>query len=317
MRIITSPWRGPFQKLVGEARTELLVVAPYYSTEPVLDLLKRSKGRTKLFLLKLNEQSVRSGVQSVAALEAICQDKDSQVKVVKNLHAKFIVADRKRAIVTSANLTAGGLDKNVEVGTQFDDADAVKALTRHFDQLWTKAAWLSDEKIAEYAALPVNQAQGLGGKSEGPRVTPGKLSQHPPKAGAPTAGWILVHSQEEYPNDDWETPEQQLEEDEDAANVDYVEWSWTSPKMNSKPDPRRVLLAWKGSVFADAVATVNSGPKAEENYGTPYYFVLTDFRWARPKVSFQQLPLGTRREDHRGLIRLDEKILAAYDKRQE
>ena len=59
MRIVTSPWRIEFNAFVGAARNTLRVVAPFYSSEPVTELLRRCKGRKKFFLLALEEQAVK------------------------------------------------------------------------------------------------------------------------------------------------------------------------------------------------------------------------------------------------------------------
>jgi phosphatidylserine/phosphatidylglycerophosphate/cardiolipin synthase-like enzyme len=50
------------------------------------------------------------------------------------MHAKCLVADRSRAIVSSANLTDYALEANMELGLLVERAVAVR-LAEHFDQL--------------------------------------------------------------------------------------------------------------------------------------------------------------------------------------
>jgi phosphatidylserine/phosphatidylglycerophosphate/cardiolipin synthase-like enzyme len=52
----------------------------------------------------------------------------------RKLHAKVIVADRRDALVTSANLTKAGLIENLEMGLRIQGPMA-KAIVRHFDLL--------------------------------------------------------------------------------------------------------------------------------------------------------------------------------------
>ena len=52
----------------------------------------------------------------------------------RKLHAKVIVADRRDALVTSANLTHAGLLENLEMGFRVQGAMA-GAVVRHFDLL--------------------------------------------------------------------------------------------------------------------------------------------------------------------------------------
>lgn len=135
MQIVNSPWRIEFNAVVGGAKNTLRVVAPFYSSEPVIELLKRCKGRKKYFLFALEEKAVKGNFQSISAIRAILKDSKAEVRFIRNLHAKFVVADEQTAIVTSANLTGGGLDKNIEMGVRFDDRAAVKRLVQRFN-LW-------------------------------------------------------------------------------------------------------------------------------------------------------------------------------------
>ena len=52
----------------------------------------------------------------------------------RKLHAKVIVADRRDALVTSANLTHAGLLENLEMGLRIQGVTA-GTLVRHFDLL--------------------------------------------------------------------------------------------------------------------------------------------------------------------------------------
>jgi cardiolipin synthase len=54
------------------------------------------------------------------------------------LHAKVIVADRRDALVTSANLTTHAMDRNMEMGVRVLGAPA-SAIANHFDRLIAQA----------------------------------------------------------------------------------------------------------------------------------------------------------------------------------
>ncbi len=312
MQIITSPWRDEFNEFVGTARNTLRLAAPYYSFETVSQLLRRTKGREKFFLLALEEQAVRGNFQSISAIRAILEDAKSEARFIRNLHAKFVVADERAAIVTSANLTGGGLDKNVEVGVRFTATAEVSSLVHHFDALWAKAATITAGELDDYDALPRQKSKGSKrGKAYGPNVRFGKLPRHPTAPGTPALGWIIVHSEKAYKRDGfWKSPMHQLKKQWRSKTLE-LDWGWTNPKMKENSSPRRVLLAWKGEVFGHAIATIKKASEEEIDEGSQFFFVLTEFQWAK-HVSFKKLPLGRRRRHHRGLIRLDERILAAY-----
>lgn len=312
MQLVTSPWRIEFNAFVGGVQNTLRVVAPFYSSEPVIELLKRCKGRKKYFLLALEEQAAKGNFQSISAIRAILKDPKAEVRFIRNLHAKFVVADEQTAIVTSANLTGGGLDNNIEMGVRFDDLAAVKRLVHHFDALWAKAATITTKELDYYDALPREKGKdSKRGKAHGPKVRFGKLPKRPPAPGTPALGWIVVHSEAAYKReDDWESPIEQLKE-EWSPKEGVLEWGWTSPKMKENSTPRCVLLAWKGEVFGHAIATIRDASEEEIDEGSEFFFVLTKFQRAK-SVPFKKLPLGRRRRHHRGLIRLDDKILATY-----
>lgn len=198
------------------------------------------------------------------------------------------------------------------MGIRFDDLAGVKCLVHHFDALWAKAATITAKELDYYDALPRKKGKGSKrGKAHGPKVRLGKLPKRPPAPGTPALGWIVVHSEDAYKREGvWESPIQQLEEIW-SPKEGVLDWGWTSPKMKENSTPRRVLLAWKGEVFGHAIATIRGASKEEIDDGSQFFFVLTKFQWAK-RVSFEKLPLGHRRRHHRGLIRLDEKILEAY-----
>lgn len=317
MRIITSPWRTEFNTLVGTAKNYLRVVAPFYTDEPVAEILRRGKSSRKYFLFALNAEGVSGSSQSVSAIRAIKKATNAEVRFIRGLHAKFIIADERAAIVTSANLTHGGLEKNFEMGVRFEDPKAVKTLARHFDALWSKAQPITESELADFDAVRRKEnGRVKGPKDFGTHVRLGKLPKRPPAPDTPVPGWILVHSEQAYQADpNWESPIEQLENCWEEREGE-LSWSWTSPKLKGSAVPRRLLFAWRGEVFGHATATVEEASPADKKKGYPYFFILTDLKWAKPYVSFYDLPLGRRRRHHRGLIRLDERILAAYEKKQ-
>jgi phosphatidylserine/phosphatidylglycerophosphate/cardiolipin synthase-like enzyme len=56
--------------------------------------------------------------------------------LVALLHAKIYMADRKEAIVTSANLTKGGTEANYEGGIWVKDPVVLKEICRFVDDIY-------------------------------------------------------------------------------------------------------------------------------------------------------------------------------------
>ncbi len=53
-----------------------------------------------------------------------------------SLHAKFVIADGERALVTSANLTGRAITRNIEVGCLISDAEIIQRLTSFYETIW-------------------------------------------------------------------------------------------------------------------------------------------------------------------------------------
>ena len=55
---------------------------------------------------------------------------------VPPLHAKIYMIDRKEAIVTSANLSQGGIDDNYEAGVWLNDPQVLSDICAYIDGLY-------------------------------------------------------------------------------------------------------------------------------------------------------------------------------------
>jgi phosphatidylserine/phosphatidylglycerophosphate/cardiolipin synthase-like enzyme len=146
-------------EIIAIAEKELLIVGYWLvtSTEQIKDLLdllidKARSGVQVRFVFDSGEKS--SGPDNFSALDQRWpSDLESAKREVyrwserlatatsmsghqydRKLHAKVIVADRRDALVTSANLTKAGLLENLEMGLRIQGPMA-GALVRHFDLL--------------------------------------------------------------------------------------------------------------------------------------------------------------------------------------
>ena len=116
--------------LINFAEEELLVVGPYWSEEGVTELRSRIEVGKKTGLLatvftaaNLNESNI-TGLNSFVRI--LTNDLGAQVRVLAPqrlergyhplVHAKVVVADRKRAYVGSANFSQNGLANSIEMG---------------------------------------------------------------------------------------------------------------------------------------------------------------------------------------------------------
>ncbi len=123
IKLLVSPWESAFYDLVEEANEQLLIASPYISSYPLHETAKiierKSLTRTpKVHIItNLAPDSLLSGSLDISALLNFVQTiRESVITYLPSLHAKVYIADHKVAVITSANLTSGGLTGNREYG---------------------------------------------------------------------------------------------------------------------------------------------------------------------------------------------------------
>ena len=131
---IKSPWGETFDEFASSIQDAAIIAAPFISREPVERLaarLRRPESVKLDLLTNLDGASLIDGLVDAAALARLCERvPGAAVRHLRFLHAKAYVADGRAAIVTSANLTNGGLRRNYELGIFTDDPQEVRDISR-------------------------------------------------------------------------------------------------------------------------------------------------------------------------------------------
>ena len=130
--LVKSPWVDQFDDLVSRTKSSLLVCSPYVGRGPC-DRLAAAFRRpgidppvSLLLLTDLSRDNMLSGATDVVAIASLVQSlPQTVVRVLPRLHAKVYVSDDREAVVTSGNLTEGGLRRNFEYGVRIDDSALV------------------------------------------------------------------------------------------------------------------------------------------------------------------------------------------------
>ncbi len=90
-----------------------------------------------------------SGVSDIDSLRYLI-GVGGQVRGIRGLHAKLYLFGESRAVITSANLTSGGLLKNHEFGIVAEDQAAVKICLAYFEELWKLGKPLQPDQVDEW-----------------------------------------------------------------------------------------------------------------------------------------------------------------------
>ena len=131
MQSIKYPWVDTFDQFAGSIRESAIIATPFITREPVERLVAKLRSRRRSIqinlLTNLSPNSLIDGSLDGRAITWLCERvPGTTVRHLRNLHAKAYVADEHMAIVTSANLTTGGLYRNCELGVAITASEAVK-----------------------------------------------------------------------------------------------------------------------------------------------------------------------------------------------
>ena len=163
MEPITSPWGATFDRFADSIRESTIIAAPYITNEPVQRLVSRlGTRRTSIcvdVLTNLHPDNLIDGSLDAGSLVWLCEQVPATtVSHLRYLHAKAYVADDHTAIVTSANLTNGGLWRNHELGVTIADTERVRNIAGELRQYAALGVPMSCDSLADLESM-ANEAR--------------------------------------------------------------------------------------------------------------------------------------------------------------
>ena len=127
--------------MLEEATQDLLLVAPYVksaASDQLLELFQRRRIQATIkvgLITSIRADSIIAGTLDVDALVRLADHLPHfTLTHLPSLHAKVYIADDRAAVVTSGNLTDGGLHNNIEYGTHFIDQGVVREIRQDFER---------------------------------------------------------------------------------------------------------------------------------------------------------------------------------------
>lgn len=162
--LLSGSWDSQFADLLGSAEKFLLLASPFITrrvTGWAGNCLSKNTCCAQLRIVCLTNLKIDSVLSGSLELEGIIEMGRAfpgfSVVHMPSLHAKVFIADNKRAIITSGNLTDGGLRNNCEYGASIRTPRLVKEVRHDFEGFAHLGAQLSIEEIEEFSA----ELQGL------------------------------------------------------------------------------------------------------------------------------------------------------------
>lgn len=136
-RIVDDKWKEELNDALAADSSHVRIISPFIKATAIRELLACKPGKLQV-ITRFNLADFADRVSDVDALRQLIKV-GAQVRGIKNLHAKLFVFGSTRAIITSANLTEAGLNRNLEFGVISEDAAAVDVCLDYFAKLWDKA----------------------------------------------------------------------------------------------------------------------------------------------------------------------------------
>ena len=157
--------------LFRSAENELVIASPYVGSFGVNSLRESLQKRFcrsggLYFLTDLSPRNVCQASTDPFALRALTES-ISQSKIIHlpKLHAKVYVADKAMAIITSGNLTKGGLVGNYEYGVKITNPTVVERIRDDIWEYGELGAPIDASQLSGYCAA-ADEIRGLYSKAQ-------------------------------------------------------------------------------------------------------------------------------------------------------
>ncbi|MDR0910150.1 MAG: phospholipase D-like domain-containing protein [Spirochaetaceae bacterium] len=132
VKLLKSPFEKSFKEVMRQTKREITISSPFINNAGVsilLDSIENVDNKRLNILTNLSARNVGDNItQPSALLKLYNAFKETTVYSLSKLHAKVYIVDESSAIITSANLTYGGLAANFEYGVLINDDDTIQNL---------------------------------------------------------------------------------------------------------------------------------------------------------------------------------------------
>ncbi len=134
--LIQSPWEDIFLDLVEHTEEKLRITSPFIKSKTVEKMISAKGGDVSIeYITSFKLMNFYRKSSDFEALNTILRN-NGIIKNYQPLHAKVYIFDQKQAIITSGNLTDGGMNTNYEYGVLIKDENNVASVMHDFYALF-------------------------------------------------------------------------------------------------------------------------------------------------------------------------------------
>lgn len=156
--LLGESWSGRLGSLIGSAQSEVVISSPFVTYEGIEFVLSNLPplffaAGNLTFLTNLSPINLIQGATDPNALyELFARGPATRLFHLPRLHAKVYITDARQAIITSGNLTLGGLAKNYEYGVLISDADVAARARRDIVSYTALGAEIDQPTLLTYCS---------------------------------------------------------------------------------------------------------------------------------------------------------------------
>jgi hypothetical protein len=156
VRGVTGPWEELLVDCVNRSRDVIRIASPFIKADAAKKLVAAKPSKVQLkYMNAFKLQYFYSGASDLSALTAIL-DAGGAVRNLQRLHSKMYIFDDSKAIITSANLTRGGLNNNFEYGVLIEQPAFLHTVIADFESLFGSeeaTGSITDAEIRKASAI--------------------------------------------------------------------------------------------------------------------------------------------------------------------
>lgn len=132
MKILKTPWKNELMELVSQSNKSIKITSPFLKENVCNEIISVKKTHTELELItSFKLMNIYSGSLDLNGIEHIINN-NGIVRNFSKLHSKIYLFDDEKVIITSGNLTNGGLLNNYEYGIYTTNAKVVSTVVKDF-----------------------------------------------------------------------------------------------------------------------------------------------------------------------------------------
>jgi HKD family nuclease len=157
IKCITKNWYELFESEVRQSE-HLRIITPFITSSIARPIAEHFSDKKVKIITRFNLNDFYVGASDLTALNWLMK-KGAEIRGVSGLHTKMYLFDGRQVIVSSANMTRGGLFNNHEFGIAIAVKEVVEECRLYFENLWEKVPNSLTSELIQAWSLKIDEVR--------------------------------------------------------------------------------------------------------------------------------------------------------------